>query len=165
MFLWGFDADVCWFSWLQLPTKTNIRRWLLNRKWFVDSRPFNPNLHLRTFRAKCLTPFGSPTPYATSFRRRVFAHHHGLNHPHKNIILSWLRIPLVLKCAAKILKIGLQIKMYRPNMFLNRDFCMVKLQRKSPFSREKIKVLKFYLKIIKPTPNYKKSLPGVQTFD
>ena len=39
-----------------------------------------------------------------------FAYHHAVNHPHTIIILSWFSIPLVLKCAAKILKIGLQIK-------------------------------------------------------
>ena len=50
------------------------------------------------------------TPYARSFRRRFFAYHNAVNHPHTNIILPWFSIPLVLKCAAKILKIGLQIK-------------------------------------------------------
>ena len=49
-------------------------------------------------------------PYATSFRRRFFAYHHAMTHPHLNIILSLFSIPLVLKCAAKILKIGLKIK-------------------------------------------------------
>ena len=28
------------------------------------------------------------TPYAASFRRRFFAYHHTVNHPHINIILS-----------------------------------------------------------------------------
>ena len=28
------------------------------------------------------------TPYARSFRRRFFAYHHAVNHPHSNIILS-----------------------------------------------------------------------------
>ena len=51
-----------------------------------------------------------PTLFARSFRRRLFAYHYAVNHPHTNIILSWFIIPLVLKCAAKILKIGLQIK-------------------------------------------------------
>ena len=37
-------------------------------------------------------------------------YHHAVNHPHKNIILSCFSIPLVLKYAAKILKIGIQIK-------------------------------------------------------
>ena len=49
------------------------------------------------------------TPYERpfrSFRRRFFAFHYDVNHPHTNIILSWFGIPLVLKCAAKILKIG-----------------------------------------------------------
>ena len=45
------------------------------------------------------------TPYATSFRRRFFAYHKAMRHPHTNIILSLFSIPLVLKCAAKILKI------------------------------------------------------------
>ena len=50
------------------------------------------------------------TLFARSFRRRFFAYHYAVNHPHTNIILSWFSIPLVLKCVAKILKIGLQIK-------------------------------------------------------
>ena len=48
-------------------------------------------------------------PYALSFRRRFFAYHQAMTHPHSNMILSLFCIPLVLKCAAKILKIGLQI--------------------------------------------------------
>ena len=51
-----------------------------------------------------------PTLFARSFRRRFFAYYYAVNHPHTNIILSWFSIPLVLKCGAKILKIGLQIK-------------------------------------------------------
>ena len=53
--------------------------------------------------------YGGFTPYVTSFRRKFFAHHHTVKHPHTNIILSLFSIPLVLKCAAKILKISLQI--------------------------------------------------------
>ena len=41
---------------------------------------------------------------------RFFAYHYAVNHPHTNITLSLFSIPLVLKCAAKSLKIGLQIK-------------------------------------------------------
>ena len=52
---------------------------------------------------------GDPTLYARSFRRRFFAYHHAVNHLHTNIILSSFSIPFVLKCAANILKIGLQI--------------------------------------------------------
>ena len=52
----------------------------------------------------------SPTLFVRSFRRRFFAYHYASNHPHTNIILSLFSIPLVLKYAAKILKIGLQIK-------------------------------------------------------
>ena len=51
----------------------------------------------------------SSTSYATSFRKWFFAYHHAVKHPHTNIILSF-SIPLVLKRATKILKIGLQIK-------------------------------------------------------
>ena len=50
------------------------------------------------------------TLLARSFRRRFFAYYYAVKHPHTNVILSWFSIPLVLKCAAKILKIGLQIK-------------------------------------------------------
>ena len=48
----------------------------------------------------------SLTLYATSFRRVFFNYHHAMTHPHSNIMLSLFSIPLVLKCAAKILKIG-----------------------------------------------------------
>ena len=50
------------------------------------------------------------TPFARSSRRSFFAYHYAVNHPHTNIILPWFSIPLILKCATKILKIGLQIK-------------------------------------------------------
>ena len=50
-----------------------------------------------------------------------------MTHPHSNIVLSLFSIPLVLKCAAKFLKIGLQIKKICPKMFLSRDFYMEKL--------------------------------------
>ena len=69
-----------------------------------------------------VTQVDYPTLYARSFRRRFFAYHHAVKHPHTSIILSWLSTPLVLKCATKILKIGLQIKIWCPKMFLNRDF-------------------------------------------
>ena len=49
-----------------------------------------------------------------------------MKHHRANIILSVFSIPFVLKCAAKILKIGLQIKIKRQKLFLNRDFCMGK---------------------------------------
>ena len=40
------------------------------------------------------------------------------------------------------------------------------LEREVTIFRKKLKVLKFIKKkIIKPTPNCKKSLPGVQTFE
>ena len=61
-----------------------------------------------------------------------------MKHPHTNIILSRFRIPLVLKCAANILKIGLQIKIECQKMFLNRDFCTEKLlAREVPIFLEK----------------------------
>ena len=50
------------------------------------------------------------TLFARSFRRKFFAYHYAVNHPYINIIISLFSIPLVLKCAAKSLKIGLQIK-------------------------------------------------------
>ena len=62
-------------------------------------------------------PVIRPTPYATSFRRRFFAYRKSMRHPHTNIILSLFSIPLVLKGAAKILKIDPQIKIFRPKMF------------------------------------------------
>ena len=55
------------------------------------------------------------TPYATSFRR-FFVYHHARKHPHINISLSLFSFPLVLKCVAKILKIGLK-KMMSKNVF------------------------------------------------
>ena len=39
------------------------------------------------------------------------------------------------------------------------------LAREVTVFQEKLEVLMFYLKLIKATPNYKKSLPGVQTFE
>ena len=45
-----------------------------------------------------------------------------MKRPHTNIILSLFSIHVVLKCAAKVRKIGLQIKIQCPKMFLNRDF-------------------------------------------
>ena len=75
-------------------------------------------------------------------------YHHAVNHPHTHIILSRLRIPLVLKCAAKILKIGIQIKIEHPKLFLNRGFCMEKLlAREVTIFLEKIKSSKILLKI------------------
>ena len=62
------------------------------------------------------------TLFARSFRRRFFVYHHAVKHLYTCTILSWLSIPLVLKCAAKILKIGLQIKILCPKMSLNRVF-------------------------------------------
>ena len=52
-------------------------------------------------------------------------------------------------------------------MFSNRDFCMEKLLAKGSyyFLRKKLKVLIFYYKLIKPIPNCKKNLPGVQMFE
>ena len=52
-------------------------------------------------------------------------------------------------------------------MFLNRDFYMEKLLAREVtiFPEKKIEVLKFYQKSIKTTPNCKKNLPGVQTFE
>ena len=90
------------------------------------------------------------TPYPRSFRSRFFAYHYAANHPHTHIILSWFSIPLVLKCAANILKIGLQIKIKRPNMCLNRNFCMKKLlAREVTIFPEKIRSCKILLKIYK----------------
>ena len=67
--------------------------------WISQTRPLS------------FTNITQPTTlFARSFRRRFFAYHYAVNHPHTNIILSWFSIPLVLKCATKILKIGVQIK-------------------------------------------------------
>ena len=58
---------------------------------------------------ECALSTGKLPPYARSFRRRFLAFYYAVDHAPTNIILSWFSIPLVLKCAAKILKIGLQI--------------------------------------------------------
>ena len=58
--------------------------------------------------------------------------------PYKNILS--FSIPFVLKCAAKLLKIGLQLKIQCPKMFFNRDFCIHWAnckQRKLLFSQKK----------------------------
>ena len=68
-----------------------------------------------------------------------------MKRPHRTVILSWVSISLILKCAAEILKIGLQIKIKRLKIFLNRYFCMGKLlAREVTIFPEKIKVLIFY---------------------
>ena len=40
----------------------------------------------------------------TSFRQTFYAYHQAMKHHHTNIILSLFRIPLNLKCAAKLRK-------------------------------------------------------------
>ena len=76
------------------------------------------------------------TPYARSFRRKFFAYHHAVNHPHTNIILPWLSIPLVLKCAAKILKIGFRTKgMLNHDNTCMRVFHTVVIREKTPSKR------------------------------
>ena len=66
------------------------------------------------------------TLFARSFRRRFFAYHYAVNHPHANIIWSWVSIPLVLNCASKILKIGLQIKLLMSKNVFEWGFCIGK---------------------------------------
>ena len=83
---------------------------------------YGPSTYFRSFQARSvnLPPLflgKPPTPYATSFRRRFFAYHHAVKHPQTNIISSWFSIPLVLKCAPKCLKIGLQIKINAQKCF------------------------------------------------
>ena len=52
-------------------------------------------------------------------------------------------------------------------MFLNRDFRMAKIVSMGShyFPGKKIEVLIFYKKYTKPSPNCKKNLPGIQTFE
>ena len=77
-------------------------------------------------------------------------YHHAMTRPHSNIILSLFSIPLVLKCAAKILKIGLQINIQRPKMLLSRDFCIEKLlPREVTIFPEKNKSFNILLKMHK----------------
>ena len=47
-----------------------------------------------------------------------------MKHPHTSIILSRLSIPLVLKCAAKTLKIGLQKKNLMSKNAFEQGFCI-----------------------------------------
>ena len=54
-------------------------------------------------------------------------YHHTLKHHNTNTVLSLFSIPFVLKCAAKILKVGLQIKKVMSKCVLNKDFCMGKV--------------------------------------
>ena len=49
-------------------------------------------------------------------------YHNAMRHRHTSITVSLFGNPLVLKCAAKSLKIGSQIKIQCPKMFLNWDF-------------------------------------------
>ena len=76
----------------------------------IEDKPFLYYMLACLFELRFYDPVTTTTPYATSFRRRFFACHKAMRHPHTNIILSLFSIPLVLKCAAKFLKIGSQIK-------------------------------------------------------
>ena len=58
----------------------------------------------------CLLREELATLFVTSFRRMFYAYHQAMKHNHTNIILSSFSIPFVLKGAARILKIGLQIE-------------------------------------------------------
>ena len=62
-----------------------------------------------------------------SVGNHFFAYHLCLKHPFKNKTLSSFFFPKVLKRAAKVLKIGSQIKHLRPKMILTRTFCIVKM--------------------------------------
>ena len=46
------------------------------------------------------------SPLATSFRKMFYVLHHAMKHHYTNIIVSLFSILFVLKCAAKLLKIG-----------------------------------------------------------
>ena len=60
------------------------------------------------------------------------------------------RSKFVVKCAAKILKIGYQINILCPKIFLNRNFVWGKVkQGKSLFSRKNLKFLIFSQKCLK----------------
>ena len=90
------------------------------------------------------------TLYARSFRRRFFAFHHAVNHPQTHIILSWLSIPLVLKCAAKTLKIVLKIKNLMSKMFLNKDFAQAREIIQTSLSLDSSKFVFFFFKRLDP---------------
>ena len=63
------------------------------------------------------------TPLATSFRNMFYPYHKAMKHLPTNIILSILNTYFVLKCAARISKIDLQIKILYPKIIsINRDF-------------------------------------------
>ena len=102
------------------PSSLHLTLYLPNHKWDLaeisylcsvshDSPsarpllPLPPSLQLTLYLP---TSPARPTLFARSFRRRFFSYHHTVKHPHISTILSWLSIPLVLKCAAKILTIG-----------------------------------------------------------
>ena len=53
-------------------------------------------------------------------------YHHAVKHPHTRIILSWLSIPLVLKCAAKNFE----------NRFTNKNFMSKNVSEKGFWARE-----------------------------
>ena len=88
---------------LFISWQVNVKlQWLV---WACNQKPCS----FMALWGRCTGTRSVTTLFARSFGRRVFAYHYAVNHPHTNIILSWFSIPLVLKCAAKILKIGLQI--------------------------------------------------------
>ena len=130
---WCIDSYLWAYAFMNVMTTAGfdgilrkIKEIIMHFSIFISASQ-SPVLGIPDFHCHLSRQYLNSTPYARSFRRRFFAYPHAVNHSHTNIILPWFSIPLVLKCAAKILKIGSQIKIYRPKMFLNRDFCMEKL--------------------------------------
>ena len=62
------------------------------------------------------------TPLVASFISMFYGYHYAMNCPHVAIFLSIFSTNFVLKCATKILKIGLQINILCPKIIYNRDF-------------------------------------------
>ena len=75
------------------------------------------------------------------FGNHLFANFHVLKDPITNLILSSFYIPKVLKSAAKIMKIGSQIKIHRLKIIWDRAFSIVKkLPREVTIFPEKNKI-------------------------
>ena len=79
-----------------------------------------------------------------SFGNHLFANHHVLKHPIRNLILLSFNIPKVLKSAAKIIEIGSQIKIKHPKIIWTRAFYIVKIvPREVTIFPEKNKISNF----------------------
>ena len=107
-----------------------------------------------------------PTLLTLSFGNHIFANYHFLKHPLTNRTVSSFYIPKVLKSAAKIMEIGLRIKIKGPIIIWTRAFSIVKmLPGEVTIFPQKIKFLIFHFRYNKSMPNIKIFLNEVQKLE